>query len=164
MKILKSGVMIQMARKILVGVDLSKMSESLIAYSHSIAHRLNDEVIYIHVLPRLSSLWRGYEPWIPPQIGDEVKQIAHKKISYWIQKAEDQFKDLPVHEHKILIEEGSPGEVIIQKAKEENVSLIIVAYKGHSTMEHILIGSTTTTIARHAPCSVLIYRPGFEIM
>ena len=68
-----------MTRKILVGVDMSKM-ESLIAYSHNIAHRLNDEIIYIHVLPRISSIWRGYEPWIPPQIGDEVKQIAHKNI------------------------------------------------------------------------------------
>ncbi|HOB11379.1 MAG: universal stress protein [Acetomicrobium sp.] len=153
-----------MTRKILVGVDMSKMSESLIAYSHNIAHRLNDEIIYIHVLPRISSIWRGYEPWIPPQIGDEVKQIAHKKISYWIQKAEAQFKDLSPHEHSILIEEGSPGEVIIQRAKEEGVSLIIVGHKGHSTIEHILIGSTTTTIARHAPCSVLIYRPGFEMI
>lgn len=153
-----------MTRKILVGVDMSKMSESLIAYSHSIAHRLNDEVIYIHVVPRISSIWRGYEPWIPPQIGDEAKQIARKKISYWIQKAEAQLEDLPPHEHRILIEEGSPGEVIIQRAKEEGVSLIIVGYKGHSTIEHILIGSTTTTIARHAPCSVLIYRPGFEMI
>ena len=153
-----------MTKKILVGVDLSKMSESLITYSHNIAHRLNDEIIYLHVLPRLSSIWRGYEPWIPPQIGDEVKQIAHKKISYWIHKAEAQFKDIPSHEHAISIEEGSPGEVIISKAREMGVSLIIVGYKGHSTMEHILVGSTTTAIARHAPCSVLIYRPGFEVI
>jgi cysteinyl-tRNA synthetase len=53
---------------------------------------------------------------------------------------------------------------MIQRAKEEGVSLIIVGHKGHSTIEHILIGSTTTTIARHAPCSVLIYRPGFEMI
>jgi len=154
-----------LTRKILVGIDMSKMSESLIAYSHSIAHRLNDEVIYIHVLPRISSIWRGYEPWIPPQIGDEVKPHCSQKDILLDPKGRSAIQRFaPPHEHGILIEEGSPGEVIIQKAQEEGISLIIVGFKGHSTIEHILVGSTTTTIARHAPCSVLIYRPGFEMI
>jgi len=42
------------------------------------------------------------------------------------------------------------------------MDLIGLGYKGHSALENIIVGSTASKVARYAPCSVLIYRPGHE--
>jgi nucleotide-binding universal stress UspA family protein len=156
-------VRLMTTRKMLTAVDLSEISEPLVTYSHSIAHRLGIEVTYIHALPH-TAIWRGYEPWIPPEMDAQVWEVARKKMAYYVRKAEESFPNEPEHKHEIIVKEGYPADVVIQTAKEGNYGLIVVGYKGHSTLERILVGSTGAAIARHAPCSVLIYRPGYEII
>jgi len=152
-----------MPKKVLVAVDLSKISEELVLYGHTLGHRLDVQVDFIHALPHVS-FWRGYEPWIAPEVGVEVQEIAHKKIAYWVKKAEEQLPGTHEHKHEIFIEHGSPAESIIHKVLEGSYNLLIVGHKGHSLIEHLFIGSTSANVARHAPCSVLIYRPGLEVI
>lgn len=148
-----------MTEKILVAVDLSKLSEKLVAYGLSMARRLDAEVTFIHVLPH-TYLWKGYEPWIPKELDDEVQQIAKKKIAYYLHKAEERHPPREGdHPARILVEEGNPADRIIKMAREEGYTLLIVAHRGHSTLERLVIGSTATNIARYAHCPVLIFRP-----
>ncbi len=149
-----------MPKKILIPVDLSKHTEGLIAYGHGLAHRLDAEVDFLHVVSHPFA-WRGYEPWIPPKLDEELKIIAQKKIMHWIRRAEEKL-DLPEHEHRVVVAEGSPAEEIIRFAKEGDYNLIIVARQGHSAFQHLLVGSVASNVARHAHCSVLIYRSGLE--
>ena len=53
---------------------------------------------------------------------------------------------------------GQPADVITQYAKESSADLVVVGAHGQSTIEKMLIGSTSETVARHAPCPVLIVR------
>ncbi len=152
-----------MPRKILVAVDLSKFSEALVQYGHDLAHRLDVQVDFIHVLPH-AALFRGYEPWLPPEVGVEVREIAQKKIHYWIQKAEEAHPHESVHQHQIIVVEGIPADTVINHAKDGEYNLIVVGHRGHSALEHLFIGSTTTSIARYSTCSVLIFRPGLEVL
>ena len=152
-----------MPRKILVAVDLSKFSEDLVQYGHDLAHRLDVQVDFLHVLPH-ASLFRGYEPWLPPEVGVEVREIAQKKISYWLHKAEEQHPHAEEHHHTIFVEEGIPADTVIEWAKKGEYNLIVVGHRGHSALEHLFVGSTTTSIARYATCSVLIFRPGLEVL
>lgn len=152
-----------MPRKILVAVDLSKFSEDLVLYGHGLGHRLGVQVDFLHVLPH-ASLFRGYEPWLPPEVGTEVREIAHKKIAYWIRKAEENLPTPPEHHHEVLVEEGIPADTILSLAKSGGYNLIVVGHRGHSALEHLFVGSTTTTVARYAPCSVLIFRPGLDVL
>ena len=69
-----------MFKKILVAVDMSKMSEEVFAYGCSLALRLGAEATFLHVLPH-PTLWRGYEPWLPPEIDVEVAEIARDRKS-----------------------------------------------------------------------------------
>ena len=152
-----------MSIKILVAVDLSKFSEALVQYGHELAHRLNVQVDFIHVLPH-ASLFRGYEPWLPPEVGVEVREIAQKKISYWLRKAEEVNPRPSEHQHRIIVEAGVPSDTVISQAKSGGYNLIVVGHQGHSALEDLFVGSTTTSIARHAHCSVLIFRPGLEAL
>lgn len=149
-------------KKILVAVDMSKLSEKLVAYGHSLATRLDAEVTFLHVLPH-PYLWKGYEPWIPKDLDSEIHVIAEKKIRYYLKKAEEQFPGLPDHPHHVQVMEGNPADAVIKMAKEDGFNLIVVGYRGHSPIERLVVGSTATNVARYAHCSVLIYRPGYEV-
>jgi len=149
-------------KKVLVAVDLSKMSENIVQYACSISERLDVETNFIHVLPH-PTLWKGYEPWLPPEMDVEISDIAKKKIRYYISKAKKTSPDSVEHCHEVIVEEGNPSDVIIRKAKDDNYNLIIIGYKGQSAIERLVVGSTATNVARYAHCSVLIFRPGFEV-
>ncbi len=150
-----------MPKKILVPVDLSKHTENLVAYGLGLARRLNVEVDFVHVISHPFA-WRGYEPWIPPKLDEEIKTIAQKKIGHWIRRAEESLENPPERESRIIILEGSPAEEILRLAKEEEYNLIVIARRGHSGLQHFLVGSVATNVARYAHCSVLIYRSGLE--
>ncbi len=59
-----------------------------------------------------------------------------------------------VHANRI----GQPADEITQYAKESKSDLIVVGAHGTSLLARMLIGSTSETVARHAPCSVLVVR------
>ena len=152
-----------MPKKMLVAVDLSKLGQAVVTYGHSLAHRLNVETTFIHVMPA-HQLWKGYEPWFPPNFDTEIREIAEKKIAYFVRKAEEDAQYPEHKEHQLVFAAGDPGERVIEYAKEHDMDLIVVGYKGQSTLEQLIVGSTASKIARYAPCSVLIYRPGFEVL
>ena len=53
---------------------------------------------------------------------------------------------------------GQPADEITQYAKVSKTDLIVVGAHGMSLLARMLIGSTSETVARHAPCSVLVVR------
>lgn len=148
-----------MACKILIAVDMSKMSEDVFAYGCSLALRLEAEAEFIHVLPH-PVLWRGYEPWLPPEIDAEVAEIARKKLDYYLKKAKEAFPELVHKNYKMVVQEGNPSDVIMSYAKENDFNLIVIGYRGQSTIERLVVGSTAANVTRYAHCSVLVYRPG----
>ena len=54
-----------------------------------------------------------------------------------------------------VIDDSSPTEGILEYAQKQNVDLIVIATRGHSTLERLLIGSVTERVVRHAKCAVL---------
>jgi len=150
-----------MLKKILVCVDMTRMADHLIEYGHTLAHRLGAEVTFINVLPS-SLIWKGYGTWVNPDWSKEAEESARKKIRYLIKLAEDKHPDLPKDEHEILVAQGNSAEVIIETAKKLDFNLIVIGFKSVSGIPQLMVGSTTTNVARYAHCSVLIYRPGFD--
>jgi nucleotide-binding universal stress UspA family protein len=53
---------------------------------------------------------------------------------------------------------GSPRSVIVERAKENNASLIVVGSHGYSRLTYILIGSVADYVVHYAPCPVLVVR------
>jgi len=148
-----------MFKKILVAVDMSKMSEEVFAYGRSLALRLGAEATFLHVLPH-PTLWRGYEPWLPPEIDVEVAEIARKKLEYYLRKSKENYPELENTNYTMVVKEGNPSDVIINYAKEHDMHLVVIGYRGQSTLERLVVGSTASNVGRYAHCSVLIYRPG----
>jgi nucleotide-binding universal stress UspA family protein len=59
------------------------------------------------------------------------------------------------------VREGDPAHTIIAVATEQDAGLIVVGARGHTALRHFMLGSVSSKLAHHAPCSLLIVRePG----
>jgi nucleotide-binding universal stress UspA family protein len=54
--------------------------------------------------------------------------------------------------------EGDPAEVIIQVANEQQADLIVVGSRGLTGIQRFHLGSVSSKVSHHAPCSVMIVR------
>jgi len=52
-----------------------------------------------------------------------------------------------------------PADEILQSAERENVDLLVLATHGHGVVRRALLGSVASTVARAAPCPVLLVPP-----
>jgi nucleotide-binding universal stress UspA family protein len=59
-------------------------------------------------------------------------------------------------------DEGSAADVIIERARQLDASLIAMTTHGRGGLERLIVGSTAETVLRHAPCPVLLIRIGQE--
>ena len=56
------------------------------------------------------------------------------------------------------VKEGDPRAMILDYAAAWNPDLIVVGSHGRKGLDRFLIGSVAESVARHAPCSVMIVR------
>lgn len=62
------------------------------------------------------------------------------------------------HPVQNVVLSGRPADEIVSYAAEIGAEMIIMATHGHSGLAHIVIGSTTENVLRHAKCPVLSIR------
>ncbi|HWR01301.1 MAG TPA: universal stress protein [Chlorobaculum sp.] len=59
---------------------------------------------------------------------------------------------------RFAVEYGSPAEAIISYARTQKSDMIVLGSHGTSNILRLLVGSTTETVMRHAPCPVLVLK------
>ena len=59
---------------------------------------------------------------------------------------------------RFAVEYGSPAEAIISYARTQGSNMIVLGSHGTSSILRLLVGSTTETVMRHAPCPVLVLK------
>jgi nucleotide-binding universal stress UspA family protein len=58
---------------------------------------------------------------------------------------------------------GNTSDMILRHAREKQADLIVVGSLGQSGIKESLLGNVATRVTAHAPCSVLVVRPGFRL-
>lgn len=57
------------------------------------------------------------------------------------------------------VEQGvSPADIIIRYAADKGIDLIVMGSRGKSAIDRFLVGSVTSKVVAHAPCSILVLR------
>jgi nucleotide-binding universal stress UspA family protein len=59
---------------------------------------------------------------------------------------------------KIVLRSGDPADEIVKVAKSLKADLLVAGAKGLSAVGRFLLGSVSTKLVRHSPCSILIVR------
>ena len=150
--------------KILVAVDFSPVGREVAHAGYRLAKKIGSEITFFHCAPQTARFLQGYDikAFISSTGKDEQKKIGEMAKQKLHKIMEDVFAENGVAESLEIEEEvvfGEPGDELLKFAKEKKTDLIIVGYKSYSMIEHLLVGSTASKVARYAPCSVMIYRP-----
>lgn len=150
-----------MSKRILVCLDFSKLGDDVVTYGHSLAHSLDAEVTFIHVI-EFTQAFKGYDTRAMGHLPETIRDKAKERIELLVMQAEAKKPTGKDHRHPLVVKEGEPAEEIITLAKDGNFDLVVVGNRGNSRIASLVVGSTASKVARYAPCSVLIYRPGHE--
>lgn len=152
--------------KILAPTDLSELSKVGVRYALVLARAISAEVTVYQTVTSEDLVQHGDQ-----FTGGEGSDGGRRIPSTILQRYEaalarflnDNFSDLiPWLKVREKVEIGRPDKAIIQRAKMEGSDLIVIATHGRSGLAHILLGSVTEKVVRHAPCPVLTVRPPAE--
>ena len=56
------------------------------------------------------------------------------------------------------VADGEPRETLIEVAKRERADLIVVGSQGRTGISKLMLGSVSSHVVTHAPCSVLVVK------
>lgn len=145
--ILKEPEMSISMNQILVPVDFSKNTAVAIEKALEIKKLTDANIFFVHFVEPLPATLYGAAL---VDVDKELMSVAKEQMSEVCQK-------FNINEADTIIKQGHAKLDIIKIAKEKEIDLIIIGSHGHSILGDFL-GSTSSRIASHAPCDVMIVR------
>jgi nucleotide-binding universal stress UspA family protein len=140
--------------KILVPIDFSERSITVLRNAVYVAEKFKAELNVIYVVEDFSSMVAFSVPHISSDIQDEeMKRSAEKKMENFLNENLD---PSVASKSKVLI--GHVAEKICSFAKDEEIDLIIMGTHGYKGLERMLLGSVTEKVLKLAPCAVLMIK------
>lgn len=148
-----------MFKKIFLATDGSDFSLKAAAHAVEFAKKNSAQVEIIHVAQYLHEPVEYTELSVAIKLKDSQKFIARMK---------EQGKEVVAKTAKPFIENnlayestvevGDPADVICREAEKKKIDLIIIGTRGISGVSRFLLGSVSSKVVSHAPCSVLVVR------
>jgi universal stress protein A len=141
-------------KSILVPIDFSAESKKALVYALPFATLFKAKLTLLHVVEpvALPDFAKSF-----PLVLDNDEVTARCK-----RHMEEMLKNLnsgPQSVEKVLVRYGSAFNEISEAARTLKCDLIIISTHGYTGIKHVLLGSTTERVVRHAPCPVLVVRP-----
>jgi nucleotide-binding universal stress UspA family protein len=133
--------------------DFSETSSAALPWVRRMAQQLDAEVHCIYVVEEphvYATLDMGP---IPIPSVEELSRGAEKRMADFVAK---NMKDVAGIRTKVLV--GRPAEELVAYAKANGAAMIVMTTHGYSGVKHVLLGSTTEAVLRHASCPVLSIR------
>ncbi len=134
--------------------DFSEQSLNALPWVKKMADLLQADTRCIYVVeePHIyTTLDMG--PVAVPSITELVRS-AETQLDTFINSNLTAFGSAP----KASVLVGRPAEEIVTYASDNNAALIVMTTHGYSGVKHLLLGSTTEGVLRHATCPVLSIR------
>jgi universal stress protein A len=142
-------------KHILATTDLSSESMSAVQYAAHLAQAQSARLTVLHVAHSLSL---AYAEFVPPvsmaDIDLAIEKSAREELERW---AKAHLRKVPRVD--TLVRRGITHEVICDVAEEVGASVVVVATHGRKGIGHLVLGSVTEQVIRHAPCPVLVIKP-----
>jgi len=138
-------------QKIIVADDGSTFAQKAIDKAIEIAKKEKSEIICVNVI----------EDFCPIGLTEidcnVVRELQTKESNTIAANAQEKFKKEEVNA-RVILEAGSPAEMIIEVAKRENADMIIAASHGKHGVRKFALGSVTARLIEHSPVPVLVMK------
>jgi len=145
-------------KKALVAIDRSEVSKALLSYSFRFARNEGIERLdFLHVLESSYHEPAGAVPFYknPDTRREEREENARKEFEKLITGIRGDKTDV---DFSVIIRTGVPYEEIIDQAEEGKYEMLFIGHRGMSNIKRFFIGSVAAKVARHSPCTTLIYQ------
>ena len=141
--------------KILIALDTSPHSERALEFAARMRWPAGSRVIVASVLqPVASTLTGAYEPGLIQAV--DLESMRHELESL-VAGAEHTLREAGIStEGRVLA--GEPRETLVQLAESERADLIVLGSHGRSGIAKMMLGSVSSHVVTHAPCSVLVVK------
>ncbi|MFB7372649.1 universal stress protein [Streptomyces sp. NPDC056222] len=138
-----------MAGRIVVGVDGSEQSLKALRWAAGQAALTGDSLQAVMGWEYPAS-W-ATAPGVPPDFHPE--QLAEQSLDEALSQALDPAVAAGVTR---TVVSGNPAQALVDQA--EGASLLVVGDRGHAGFKAAVLGSVSTRVTQHAPCSVVVVR------
>lgn len=143
-------------KKILVPLDFSANSITLIKKASKVAGELGAELEIIHVVESLAPYMGFAIPHIPlDSMGKDLNAYAEKKMESFL---EENLPDNTPHRAQVISGNDAATE-IIRYAEENACDLIIIATQGYKGLPKFIFGSVAERVLKQAHCPVMTVKP-----
>jgi universal stress protein A len=140
-------------KRILAPTDFSPASKKALKYALRFARDYGSELTVLHVVEAATS--SSFED-VPeaPAFSKAKMADAEGRLRTLVRS----FPGARVPAIRPAIRMGVAAHEIVEVAKELDADLIVIATRGYTGWERLVIGSTAALVARAAPCPVLVVR------
>ena len=154
-------------KNLLVAVDFSQTTEAVIAQSTTLSKALGTKLWILHVtsdetqaMVFESTQFSGYAPEFINMPGDvqlarDLSAEEFKREHQQLLGMSSSLRKNGVDAQAILLK-GDAAKLILEKATDLAVELIILGSHNHGLLHKVFLGSVSEAVIRHARCSVMI--------
>ena len=141
-------------QRILVPVDFSENTASVIEWAAHLAEEHGSRVILFHAYHLPVEFQQLEGAYLPADFWANVKEEAKGSLERAAESLRQ--RGLQVEE---VVREGYPATVIEDEAVRQKADLIVIGTHGLSGLKHLLLGSIAERVVQKAPCPVLTVKP-----
>jgi nucleotide-binding universal stress UspA family protein len=145
---------------IVVGMDNSLEATKAATFMRRIGFPAGTRITLVHVVEKPMHLVQRLLPLGRPELQQTLAQVAdvHKHAGeHFLEKARRQLLRTGL-ETRTILAEGDAADVLLRTTKRLSADLVVLGSRGLSGVRRIVLGSVSRRVARHAQCSVLIFR------
>jgi nucleotide-binding universal stress UspA family protein len=154
------GRSVESPRRILAAVDDAEIGSSVIHWAAALARYFGAELMVLHILSNALADWR-----LPGDENcDEGPRSQVGRSCHWIAPTHAWLRDLqrtygPASEGRTIVAVGTPGPVILERARTSRADLIVLGRNGTHALCRTDMGSATRLVLRGAQVPVLVVPP-----
>lgn len=155
--------MINIYKKILLGIDKSDHSTKAVERALEIQKRDNSEVVIFHsVLHKLSDIrptFAGININAGESLNYEIHEDRVKEASKLLEDVKSKFEGSSAKVETRLAYDIGPQYYIEKKVKEEGYDLVILGCQGeHSKLKRTILGTVPEYVLNHVESDVLVVK------
>jgi universal stress protein A len=140
---------------VVLPIDFSELSQAALPWARRMAAVMDAEIHCIYTVepPHIYSAL-DMVPAIPLPTTEELGENAKAQLDAFASEHLGGLDSAPV----TSVLTGNPADQVVAYAREVDAEIIIMTTHGYSGLSHVVLGSTTESVLRHAQCPVLSIR------
>jgi nucleotide-binding universal stress UspA family protein len=137
--------------KILAALDGSPRSENVLTTAIALARGQGGRVFLVRAIGLVGEI--PQDSW--KSTDEPLLDVIDRRAREYLAECRERIPAECRGEARVAV--GSPSDSICEAAKSLGADLVVVGSHGYGTLEKLL-GTTTTKVVNHCPCSVLVVK------